>query len=155
MIILGFLLLFGFAIWENFYAHPLLHPSIWRNCNFNLCILCVFFGYMSFITNQFWISLYMQDVQKLSALHIAARLLPQTIIGILWSYTGQALVSKVSGTSLMGIGACAYLVGATLLIFIRQNTSYWMFLFPSLCITVLGADFQFIVANVRFLLSYH
>lgn len=155
MIILGFLLLLGFSIWENFYTHPLLHPSIWRNRNFNLCILCVLFGYMSFITNQFWISLYMQDVQNLSALHIAARLLPQTITGILWSYTGQALVSKVSGTALMGIGACAYLVGATLLIFIRQNTSYWMFLFPSLCITVMGADFQFIVANVSLLLSTH
>lgn len=30
----------------------------------------------------------------------------------------------------------------------RENTSYWAFLFPSLCITVIGADFQFIVSNV-------
>jgi hypothetical protein len=48
----------------------------------------------------------------------------------------------------MGIGALAYIAGATFLIFIRQNTSYWALLFPSLCITVMGADFQFIVANV-------
>jgi hypothetical protein len=148
MLILGLVFLFGFAIWENIYTHPLLDPSIWKNRNFNLCILCILFGYMSFITNQFWISLYMQDVQKLSPLIIAARLLPQTFTGIVWSYLGQALVSRVSGTVIMGIGAFAYVLGATLLIFIRQNTSYWALLFPSLSITVMGADFQFIVANV-------
>jgi hypothetical protein len=150
MLVLGFFSLFAFVIWENIYTHPLLDPSIWRNRNFNLCILCVLFGYMSFITNQFWISLYMQDVQMLSPLLIAARLLPQTITGILWSYGGQWLVSRVSGTIVMGAGAFAYVAGATLLIFIRQNTSYWSLLFPSLCITVMGADFQFIVANVSF-----
>jgi hypothetical protein len=49
----------------------------------------------------------------------------------------------------VGIGAFAYLVGALLQILIRKDTSYWRYLFPSLIITVLGADFQFIVANVR------
>ena len=63
---------------------------------------------------------------------------------------GQALVSRVPGTILMGAGALAYIAGATLLIFIRQNISYWALLFPSLCITVMGADFQFIAANVSF-----
>jgi nitrate/nitrite transporter NarK len=106
------------------------------------------FGYMSFITNQFWISLYMQDVQKFAPLHIAVRMLPQAIAGIIWSYVGQALIDKVGGTILMGIGGAAYLTGASLLIFIRQDTSYWKLLFPALCITVFGADFQFIVSNV-------
>jgi nitrate/nitrite transporter NarK len=109
------------------------------------------FGYMSFITNQFWISLYMQEVQKLAPLHIAARLLPQAVAGIIWSYLGQALADKVNGTILMAVGGVAYLAGAILLIFIRQDTSYWKFLFPALIITVLGADFQFIISNVRFL----
>jgi hypothetical protein len=104
---------------------------------------------MSFITNQFWISLYMQDVQHLSPLIIAVRLLPQALVGMLWSYIGQSLMSKIPGRIIMGIGGIAYLVGATLQIFVKENTSYWMFLFPSLCITVIGADFQFIVSNVR------
>lgn len=55
---------------------------------------------MSFITNQFWISLYMQEVQKLAPLHIAVRLLPQAVAGVLWSYVGQALVHRVNGTIL-------------------------------------------------------
>lgn len=53
------------------------------NRNFTLCVLCVLFGYMSFITNQFWTSLYMQDVQKFTALHIALRMLPQAIVSII------------------------------------------------------------------------
>lgn len=150
MLVLGAIFLIGFTIWENIYTHPLLDPSIWKNRNFNLCISCVFFGYMSFITNQFWISMYMQDVQLMSPLYIAVRLLPQTFTGIIWSYVGQALVSRCGGAVIMGIGAFAYATGATLLIFIRQNTSYWALLFPSLCITVMGADFQFILANVSF-----
>jgi nitrate/nitrite transporter NarK len=149
MIILGFFLLCGFAFWERIYKFPLLNPSVWRNRNYTLCVVCVLFGYMSFITNQFWISLYMQQVQGLAPLTIAIRMLPQAIAGIFWSFVGQALVHRLSGTILMGIGATAYLIGATLQIFIRQHTSYWKLLFPSLLVTVLGADFQFIVSNVR------
>jgi nitrate/nitrite transporter NarK len=108
---------------------------------------------MSFTTNQFWISLYMQDVQKLAPLHIAARMIPQAFAGIMWSCLGQALVSRISGRTIMGIGALGYLTGATLLIFIRKDTSYWKLLFPALCITVIGADFQFIVSNVSQLIS--
>jgi hypothetical protein len=103
---------------------------------------------MSFITNLFWISLYMQEVQHLSPLQIAVRLLPQALVGFIWSYIGQALVSKIPGGIIMGIGGFAYLVGATLQIFVRQDTSYWLLLFPALCITVVGADFQFIVSTV-------
>lgn len=155
MLVLGIVLLLGFVFWENIYKCPLLDPSIWKNRNYTLCILCVFFGYMSFITNQFWISLYMQEVQKFTPLNIAVRMLPQAIAGILWSYICQAAVSRMSGTALMVIGAVSYLIGATLQIFIRQHTSYWKLLFPSLLIAVLGADIQFIVASVRYHFLHH
>jgi hypothetical protein len=148
MLIFGIGCLVGFVIWERIYKYPLLDLSVWENKNFTLCVLCTLFGYMSFITNQFWISLYMQQIQKLAPLHIAVRLLPQAIAGIAWSFIGQYLASRMNGTVIMGVGAFAYLVGATLLIFIREHTSYWTFLFPALCVTVLGADFQFIISNV-------
>lgn len=148
MLLLGVFCLVSFALWEKQYPFPLLNPVVWKNKTFTLCVLCVFFGYMSFITNLFWIALYMQEVQQLSPLHITVRLLPQALVGFIWSYIGQALVSKIAGKALMGIGGFAYLVGATLQIFVKQDTSYWLLLFPALCITVIGADFQFIVSNV-------
>lgn len=113
------------------------------------------FGYGSFITNEFWITLYMQDVQHFAPLHIAARMLPQAVAGVFWSFLGQWLVQKIHGTIVMGIGSLMYLVGAVLLLFIKEDTSYWVFLFPALVITVVGADFQFIVANVSFLLIFY
>ena len=97
----------------------------------------------------------MQKIQKLTPLHIAVRMLPQALAGIFWSFVGQTLVSRLNGTILMAIGSIAYLIGATLLIFIREHTSYWKLLFPALIITVLGADFQFIVSNVSCLPLYY
>lgn len=90
----------------------------------------------------------MQDIQHLPPLTIAARMLPQVLAGLAWSYIGQSLVSRLPGRTIMAIGGIAYLVGALLLIFIRPETSYWKFLFPAMVFTVIGADFQFIVANV-------
>ena len=150
-LILGLGCLFGFAVWQNINPHPLLNPKVWKDRNFTLCILSVMFGYMSFISSQFWISLYMQDIQKMSPLHIAVRLLPQAIAGLFWSWIGGKFLHKLNGTYLMGVGAISYFVGAVLLTRIRADTSYWQFLFPSLLITVIGADFQFLVSNVSFL----
>ncbi|TGO60782.1 hypothetical protein BELL_1187g00020 [Botrytis elliptica] len=148
LLIFGVFFIFGFIAWEYFYENPLLDLSVWRNGNFSLCVICMGFGYMSFITNEFWIALYMQDVQHYTPLQIAARMLPQAVAGVFWSFLGQWLIQKVHGTIVMGIGSLMYLAGAILLLFIKEDTSYWLFLFPALIITVIGADFQFIVANL-------
>jgi Na+/melibiose symporter-like transporter len=141
LLVFGFICLFGFVIWQRLYSHPLLNPTVWRNRNFTACVLCVLFGYMSFITNQFWMSLYMQDVQKLGPLQIAVRLLPGAFAGMFWSFVGQTLVSRVNGTILMAIGSVAYVVSAILMLFIREHTSYWALLFPAMVISVAGAGF--------------
>lgn len=148
MLVIGIFCLVSFGLWESVFPQPLLDPAVWKNATFTLCVLCTLFGYMSFITNQFWICLYMQDVQGIDSLQIAVRLLPQALFGVIWSYIGQYLASRISGRIIMGIGSVAYVAGASLVFFIRENTSYWAVLFPALCITVIGADFQFIVSNV-------
>lgn len=148
LLILGVFCMVGFAVWETIFPHPLLNPVVWSNKTFTLVVLSVSIGYMSFITNEFWIALYLQDIKLYAPLHIAILLLPQALAGIFWSYLGGYLMSRISGTIIIAIGGFGYLIGAILLIFIKQTSSYWMFLFPALCITVMGADFQFIVANV-------
>ncbi|CZR68615.1 related to aminotriazole resistance protein [Phialocephala subalpina] len=147
LLLFGIALLVAFVYWESLHPYPLLSPSIWKNKTFALLIACVGFGYMSFITNAFWIMLCMQDVQSITPLMIAVKLLPQVFAGIVWSYLGQYLISRWSGKVVMGIGGVGYVVGAVLIFFMR-NGGYWVFLFPALCITVVGADFQFIVANL-------
>lgn len=48
----------------------------------------------------------------------------------------------------MGIGAFAYFVSFLLAAVQRHGDSYWAFAFPALSLCVLGADFEFNVANV-------
>ncbi|KAF8854768.1 MFS general substrate transporter, partial [Acephala macrosclerotiorum] len=136
LLLFGISLLVAFVFWESLHPYPLLSPSIWKNKTFALSIACVGFGYMSFITNAFWIMLYMQDIQSISPLLIAVKLLPQVFAGIVWSYLGQYLVSRWSGKVVMGIGGVGYAVGATLIFFMKRDSGYWVFLFPALCITV-------------------
>jgi Na+-transporting methylmalonyl-CoA/oxaloacetate decarboxylase beta subunit len=97
---------------------------------------------MSFTTSSFWLSLYMQNVLKFSALGVAVHLLPTAIGGILVNIVAGLILHRVSNKLLTGIGALSYL--ATM----KEDSSYWAFIFPSLIFCVIGADLQFNVANV-------
>ncbi|OWP01737.1 hypothetical protein B2J93_2329 [Marssonina coronariae] len=148
MLFVGAGALSSFALWEQHAPCPLLPAHIFGNPTFTLTIICTGLGYMSFITNQFWISLYMQEIQGLEPLTIAIRLLPQAILGTVWSYLGEELISFISGRLIMAAGGLGYVGGAILILLITPETSYWALLFPALCVTVIGADFQFIVSNL-------
>lgn len=58
------------------------------------------------------------------------------------------ILHKVNNTIIMAIGAIAYLAGSLLLSFLKEDSNYWAFIFPALVLNVVGADFQFNVANV-------
>lgn len=148
MMILGLGCVIMFAFWECLYPHPLLNPSIWRDRNFTLCVLCVFFGYMSFAANEFWFAFYMQNVKHMTSLRIALHLLPFAFAGPLWIYLCNKLLQRLNGTILMGAGSLGYLVSSILLVFHREDTPYWKLIFPALILMVLGVDFQFLVSNV-------
>lgn len=60
------------------------------------------------------------------------------------------ILHKVNNTIIMGVGAVAYLAGSLLLSFLKAESNYWAFIFPALVLNVVGADFQFNVANVCF-----
>lgn len=70
------------------------------------------------------------------------------VVGLLANAIAALAQHKVSNKRLMGIGACAYVAAFTLAAVQRQGNSYWAFSFPALCLCVIGADFEFIVANV-------
>lgn len=119
-----------------------------RRLTFTQINIIVLLGFMSFSTSAFWLSLYMQDVLRYSALEVAVHLLPQAIGGILVNIIAGMVLHKVDNKILTGIGALSYLGSALLLANIGEGSSYWAFIFPSLILTVIGADLQFNVANV-------
>jgi nitrate/nitrite transporter NarK len=58
------------------------------------------------------------------------------------------ILHRVSNKLLMGIGALAYTLAFMFYALNKTSYSYWAMVFPGLCLAVVGADFQFNVANV-------
>jgi len=94
----------------------------------------------------------MQNVLKFSALEVAIHLLPQAIGGILVNIIAGFVLHRVDNKLLTGIGALSYLGSVLLLALMKEGSSYWAFIFPSLLLSVIGADLQFNVANVSCIL---
>ncbi|KAF4632717.1 hypothetical protein G7Y89_g5403 [Cudoniella acicularis] len=148
LLLLGIALIFSFISWEGFCKYPLMPLRIWRDRNFSLINVIVLLGFMAFSTQSFWLSLYMQNVLGFSALKVAIHLLPQAIGGILVNVIAGLILHRVNNKLLTGLGALAYFGSAILLATMSVGSSYWAFIFPSLLLSVIGADFQFNVANM-------
>ncbi len=105
---------------------------------------------MSFIAAQFWLSFFMQELQKLAPIDVAVHLLPQAIAGLIYNVIAGSVLHRVNNTLLLVMGSCAYIASNVLLSVMEPDSPYWAFVFPSLILGVVGADFHFNVANVRF-----
>lgn len=75
-------------------------------------------------------------------------MLPMVVVGLMANLVAALVQHKVSNKLLVGIGAISYVASFVLAASQRYGDSYWAFTFPALCLCVIGADFQFIVANV-------
>ena len=104
---------------------------------------------MSFTAASFWLAFFMQEVQGLEPLIIAVHFLPQAIAGLIWNVVAGSVLHRINNTLIMVVAALCYLVSTVLLSLTRPDSSYWAFMFPYLVLSVVGADFQFNVANVR------
>ncbi len=105
-------------------------------------------GFMAFTSASFWLAYFMQKVQGLPPLTVALHLLPQAVAGLIWNVVAGGILHRVNNTLIMAVGALAYVVANVLLCLMTAESSYWAFIFPYLVLCVIGADFQFNVANV-------
>ncbi|KAI8956260.1 major facilitator superfamily domain-containing protein [Xylaria longipes] len=153
LIVVGILLLVVFVFWEKVFPTPLMPLYIWKDRNFSLIIIVVVLGNMSFQATGFWVAFFMQQVQRLSTLNVAVRLLPMAVAGLLWNVLAGRILHKVNNTLIMIFGAVSYLAAALLFSFMRADSNYWAFIFPALVLNVAGADLQFNVANMYVLQS--
>lgn len=94
----------------------------------------------------------MQNVLRYSPLEVAIRLLPQAILGTMVNIIAGLILHKVNNRLLTGIGALCHLGSVLLMALMKQSSPYWDFIFPSLLLSVIGADLQFNVANVSLIL---
>jgi MFS family permease len=150
LLLLGIAFILFFIYWESICSSPLMPLHIWRDRTFSLGMAILFLGMMSFPPAQFWLSLYMQRVLHISPLNNAVRLLPQAIMGILVNIVAGLIMHKVSNKLLMYIGTISYVISFILLALMNTGTSswYWSRVFPSILLTVVGADLEFTVVNM-------
>lgn len=167
LLIIGLACLVAFVFWELHVEDPLIQMSIFKDRNFSLVSRFMFvfvqqiarltnhqllaillLGFVAFPTASFWISLYIQRVWQASPLKVAVYLLPMAIAGLAVNVVAAFILHSVSNKLLMGIGALAYTVAFMLYALNKTSYSYWAMVFPALCLSVVGADFQFNVANV-------
>ncbi len=89
-------------------------------------------------------------MEHISPLGVAVRLLPQAIVGLLVNAIAGLIMHRVSNRLLMAVGALAYAVCFALFTAFDPDTAnaYWKYCFPALCLSVVGADFEFTVTNV-------
>src|SRR5689334_2909858 len=106
---------------------------------------------MSFIAAQFWLSFFMQELQKLAPINVALHLLPQAIAGLIYNVIAGSVLHRINNTLLLVLGSCTYIASNVLLALMKPDSPYWAFIFPSLILAVVGADFHFNVANVSLL----
>lgn len=109
---------------------------------------------MGFSAVSFFLSLYLQNLKHLAALEITVQLLPMVVSGVLVNVVCGLVLHRISNKILTGIGALAYTAAFLILSFMKQEASYWAFIFPGLVLVVVGADIQFNVTNVRSALCY-
>ena len=148
LLILGVFLMSAFVFWEMWFKYPIVPMSIWRDRNFSLNLGILMLGFASFVPASFFIALYFQRVWNMSPLAVGVHLLPMAISGIIVNIVAGLILHKVSNKLLMMIGTSAYTLAFLLLGLNRGSSSYWAFTFPAFAIMVIGADFEFNVANM-------
>ncbi|MCJ1341091.1 hypothetical protein MMC09_006387 [Bachmanniomyces sp. S44760] len=148
LLVVGILAIAVFVYWESIYPYPLMPLHIWRDKTFSLLIVVLLFGCMAFMPASFWLALYMQRVQHLSALETAVHLLPMAIMGITINIIAGLILHRVSNKLLVLLGAASFTLASLLLSLMKEDSSYWAFMFPALCLFVVGADLEFNVANM-------
>ena len=145
---MGLALIGLFVYWESVSLDPLMPTHIWKDRDFSLLMAILVLGFTGFSSSAFWISVYMQRVKQYSALEVAVHLLPMAIMGVVVNIISALIMHRISNKLLMLIASTSYTVAFLLLAVQKQDSSYWAFIFPSLILTVVGADLEFTVANM-------
>ncbi|KAF2965693.1 hypothetical protein GQX73_g7888 [Xylaria multiplex] len=153
LLTLGLLFLGCFILWQNVSKHPIIPPSLWSNWSVTLVVVCTLGASMSFYSQLFWVSMFMQQVENLNSFEVAVRLLPQALVGLLLSPLVGLFMHAIPGTALLTFAALALVLSNIFLVFLRHNSHYLLWIFPSLMLSTIGMDWVMNVGSLHILSS--
>jgi MFS family permease len=123
-------------------------PSLWKNRVFTSLCITVFVILAVFEAMQFFLTLFFQSVQSLSAMQTSLRFLPMVVTGSLTNFATGWLVKRVRADILVFSSAAVTAVAPLLMAIVNPAWSYWTCAFLATGLAPICTDVLFTVANL-------
>jgi MFS family permease len=123
-------------------------PSLWKNRVFTSLCITVFVILAVFEAMQFFLTLFFQSVQSLSAMQTSLRFLPMVVTGSLTNFATGWLVKRVRADILVFSSASVTAVAPLLMAIVNPAWSYWTCAFLATGLAPICTDVLFTVANL-------
>jgi len=145
-------LLPAFVLWvgrqEKLERPAIIPNSLWRNTVFTCICIAVFFSWAVFNATQYFMTLFFQEVQELSATQTSLRFLPMVFSGAVTNVATGLLVPTVSANLLVFSSVAMTSLSPMLMALVNQHWLYWYMAFPAVLLTPICADTLFTVSNL-------
>ncbi|KAL9938525.1 hypothetical protein V8E36_002244 [Tilletia maclaganii] len=164
MLPLSFLALSSFVLWERrleravllkrqrgesgLAFEPLLPPSIWRAPRFGSLLTIIFAAWLSFNCLSYYITVFIQVVQKVSPLQTSLRFLPMVFGGIAINVLSGYLMPRVRPIWMIAVGSTGGCAAAILFALLSPASPYWAGGMFFVMLLVVATDFAFPVAQL-------
>lgn len=133
---------------ERLGRKAIIPPSLWGNRVFTTLCITVFVIWGVFEAIQFFLTLFYQSVQGLSAIQTSIRFLPMVVTGSCTNFLTGWLVKRVRADVLVLSSAAITAVAPLLMAIIDPSWSYWSCAFFATACAPVCADVLFTVANL-------
>ncbi|KAG8533994.1 uncharacterized protein KY384_000836 [Bacidia gigantensis] len=151
MLTISLALVPAFAFWvgrQERLGKPALIPnSIWKNKAFTSICLMVLLAFGVMQTMELFVSLFFQQVQRLSALETSIRLLPAIVMGLVLEVTTGLFVHRISVLYLVVISSLLSAGSPLLMAVINKNWPYWYDAFFAQFLMYFSVDVLFTVGS--------
>ena len=145
-------LLPAFVFWvgrQERLGKPAIVPnSLWRNGVFTAVCVTVFFVWAAFNAVQYFLTLYFQEIQGLSALQASIRFIPMVISGAAANLATGLLVNQVAANPLLLIATAMTSTSPLIMALVKPTWNYWYSEFIAILLLPVCADVLFTISNL-------
>ncbi|KAL2075205.1 hypothetical protein VTL71DRAFT_147 [Oculimacula yallundae] len=133
---------------ERLGARVVLPSSVWESRVFTCLCITVFLMWGAFEAILFFLTLFFQEIQGLSAIQTSIRFLPSVVTGGITNLLTGWLVQRVRADILVLCSAIISAISPLLMAIVNPAWSYWICAFFAVACSPICADVLFTVANL-------
>ncbi|KAK2134217.1 major facilitator superfamily domain-containing protein [Fusarium oxysporum II5] len=141
-----------FVFWMHFRVKngqvALIPNELWKNASFTSICITVALSFAVLNSLDLVTSLYFQDIEHLSALEAAIRMLPSTVVGLALNITTGLVVHKIRANWLVALASLLSAGSPLLMAFIQPDWPYWQCAFPAQILMPFSVDVLFTVGLI-------